>query len=491
MKVPFELLFAVDDDEEDIKFSRSDDDVTSFSLCSPLLFWCCSTTTALCISLTERLPIGLLKDSLTASEVCCNNTNTLFEDKSLACGFKYNHQSNCSKMHIFTPEISWHSQDAIFAVDVQNKISGSSYRVATAGIEKVIKIWKIRLPMKSDEDIAVDFLSNLRRHQSTVNAIRFSPDGSLLASGDSEGVVNIWKMDESTDYPDIFKTSEEDEPENLENWIVKKRFREHKAESDVCDMCWSPDSKYLLTCSSDSTIIVWDMLAEKKHKLVHENSKRFSLGIAWDPKNEYFVTMSNDRFMSVYSTINYQKLNSIVNAKLPSQNSPDKAPSTSKLFHDTSLMSYVRRPSFSPDGQFFIAPAGCVESGACKLAHRSFIFSRANMKQPCVILPSPKEATIVVSFCPLLFKLRPCDKDPLLKLPYRFIYAILTKKSVVFYDTQHVQPLAFVTNIHYIASTLHKSKDGKFMIVSSEDGYCTIIATELDSFGEIYVEVNK
>lgn len=48
--------------------------------------------------------------------------------------------------------------------------------------------------------------------------------GKSLASGDSEGVVNIWQLS-NTVAPDIFKSIDDDEPDNVEIWNVVKRFR--------------------------------------------------------------------------------------------------------------------------------------------------------------------------------------------------------------------------------------------------------------------------
>lgn len=51
--------------------------------------------------------------------------------------------------------------------------------------------------------------SDLTRHQKAVNVVRWSPSGELLASGDDESVIFVWKL------------KNENEPVNI---MGKKQF---------------------------------------------------------------------------------------------------------------------------------------------------------------------------------------------------------------------------------------------------------------------------
>ena len=84
-------------------------------------------------------------------------------------------------MKFITPEIVWHSKQPVYSVDFS--VNLSSYRLASAGADKEIKIWEISLV---EERIQLKYLFSLTRHDKAVNTVRFSPDGRFLASGGSQ-----------------------------------------------------------------------------------------------------------------------------------------------------------------------------------------------------------------------------------------------------------------------------------------------------------------
>lgn len=78
-----------------------------------------------------------------------------------------------------------------------------------------------------------------------------------------------------------------------------------------------------------------------------------------------------------------------------------------------------------------------------------------------------KEISVAVKFSPMKYDLRPIERsddnivveegkpwtkyETLFALPYRLIYAVATKSSIVFYDTQQAEPFAKVSKIHYVS----------------------------------------
>lgn len=76
----------------------------------------------------------------------------------------------------------------------------------------------------------------------------------------------------------------------------------------------------------------------------------------------------------------------------------------------------------------------------------------------------------------------------MIPLPYRMIFAVATKSSVYLYDTQQKSPFGLISNIHYTRLTdISWSGDGKILIVSSTDGFCSLISFTEGELGEVYV----
>lgn len=67
------------------------------------------------------------------------------------------------------------------------------------------------------------------------------------------------------------------------------------------------------------------------------------------------------------------------------------------------------------------------------------------------------------------------------------VFAVATKSSVCLYDTQQKMPFGLISNIHYARLTdLAWSSDGKVLVVSSSDGFCTLITFCDNELGTVY-----
>ncbi|KAH9903220.1 WD40 repeat-like protein [Cubamyces lactineus] len=70
----------------------------------------------------------------------------------------------------------------------------------------------------------------------------------------------------------------------------------------------------------------------------------------------------------------------------------------------------------------------------------------------------------------------PTPTASVFSLPYRMLYAVATMDTVMIYDTQQAGPVCLLTKLHYDEFTdMSWSPDGQCLILSSRDGYCTIV----------------
>eukprot|EP00948_MAST-09A_sp_MAST-9A-sp1_P003099 g3099.t1 len=211
------------------------------------------------------------------------------------------------------------------------------------------------------------------------------------------------------------------------------------------------------------------------------------------------------------------------------------------MFYDESVPTFFRRLDWSPDGSLLIAPTGFYKDYRTEgsVAHATtFGFLRGTFDRPAFHIQSRLDAdpSICVRFCPKLFRLSNNNKDDksnpethttsrlqekqtvssisinrpsvanpsgvvdpssktinnnksgssksYINLPYKMVFAIATLKTVEIYDTESLQPIAHVSGLHY--ASLHDlawSADGRFLIVSSSDGYCSLLAFSRNELG--------
>ncbi|KAL1441508.1 hypothetical protein MTO96_008476 [Rhipicephalus appendiculatus] len=358
------------------------------------------------------------------------------------------------KCHV--PEISWHSRDPILSIDFQPS-NDKHRRLASCGTDTHVMIWFVIV--HHNGETSLEFRSDLNRHTKTVNAVRFSNNGELLASGDDDANVIIWKqVDKSPG--DVF----DDTIENKEHWVAQKVLRGHI--DDVCDICWSPDNIYLLSGSVDNSAIIWNVEKGKKIALLNEN-KGFVQGVAWDPRDTYFTTLSSDRSLRIFKVSNKKVAYKIHKAVIPHEGLSDKEKGT-RLFYDDTLKSFCRRLAFSPDGELLVTPCGIIEQDSGRVVNTVYVFARSDLSEPAYYLPIGEKPSLVIRFCPLFFKLQTPGvnddgtskeelEEPLISLPYRMVLSDLTWSS-----------------------------DGRVLAASSTDGYCSLITFGEKELGEVY-----
>uniref|UniRef100_T1IMQ8 Uncharacterized protein n=1 Tax=Strigamia maritima TaxID=126957 RepID=T1IMQ8_STRMM len=405
-------------------------------------------------------------------------------------------------MRCTIPEISWHNRDPVLSLDFQYQ-DERIRRLATGGTDSHVLIWLVNIA--ANGQIEVDFVSDLARHNKAVNIVRFSPDGKTLATGDDEAVIWLWKLSEKG-MQDMFM--DDSESENKEYWRPLRSLRTHV--QDICDICWSPDGRFLISGSVDNTAILWNVQKGRLVKILSDH-KGFVQGVAWDPRNEFLATLSSDRSCLVYNIKSEKVISRVHKLNIPNPSEPTQQKQV-RMFCDDTLKSFCRRLTFTPDGEFLITPAGQLELDDEESINVAYVFTRNSVKRPVLYLPTGDKCAVAVRCCPVLFQLRSIDKSKinekftstiktdsndnsnekftLFDLPYRVVFAVATLNSILLYDTQQPLPFAHVSNLHYTRlSDISWSHDGAVLAASSTDGYCSFISFKEGELGIPYTKI--
>ncbi|XP_050216667.1 chromatin assembly factor 1 subunit FAS2-like [Mercurialis annua] len=374
-----------------------------------------------------------------------------------------------------TLQINWHGTKPVLTLDF-HPISGL---LATGGADFDIKIWLINSAGVGDAQKKIpeaSFQNSLTYHSSAVNALRFAPTGEYLASGADGGELIIWKLHTT---------------EAGQTWKVLKILSFHR--KDVLDLQWSSDSAFLISGSVDNSCIIWDVNKGSVHQIL-DGHCHYVQGVAWDPLAKYVASLSSDRTCRVYVQKSQTKGKCVdkmsfvcqhVISKAEQQTLDDTKSSKSHLFHDETLPSFFRRLAWSPEGSFLVVPAGSYKiSSASDTVNATYVFSRKDLTRPALLLPGANKPVVAVRFCPMVFSLLGSHSAGFFKLPYRLIFAVATINSLYIYDTESTPPIVVLAGLHYAAITdIAWSFNAKYLAVSSQDGYCTLVEFELNELG--------
>ena len=405
----------------------------------------------------------------------------------------------------------------------------------------------------------VEYKETITRHAAVVNCVKFSPDGAALASCGDRGEAFVFEKTTTTR-----KEGEEKKTETTNNAQMMvgsgnrtesdaKQQGEEEAPSlfkckcalrggtaDALDLTWSADSQLVAVSYIDWRTIIYDVANGGVPLIAFEGKKgkcalgassgnghtSFVQGVTFDALSKWIVSVSADRTMcawsskkvamkakkgespsatkKVWTTSSFKYSSCAKSAKSSidssNQGNENNDACSSMLFHDDTLPSFFRRPSFSPCGSFLVVPSGILkekvsEHGGAKKSESTdcaHVFSRDDLTQPKASLPSLKPSTCV-AFSPKVFKLRGVKNDdesvastnPFRGLKHRCIFCVCTIDGAMVYDTEVASPVAVISNAHYAAVTCATwSADGRTLVLSSKDGFCSFVRFDEGEFGE-------
>ncbi len=177
--------------------------------------------------------------------------------------------------------------------------------LASGSQDQTIELWKICFGVAStgteDESptLLVQPLRTLTGHTGWIRCVAFSPDGEMLASGSSDGVIKLWQV---------------------ETGRCLQTFKAHS--SLVLAITFSPDGQYLATGGGDGTLKLWNRFLLRNHEageddrispylpLLHtlEGHQKWVRFLAYSPDGTLLASCSHDGTIRLWDSSSGQCL---------------------------------------------------------------------------------------------------------------------------------------------------------------------------------------
>ncbi|KAH7919190.1 histone transcription regulator 1 [Leucogyrophana mollusca] len=339
---------------------------------------------------------------------------------------------------------------SIFSVHVHP--DGS--RIATGGLDAKIRIWSTKPIINHASELSnrpPKALCTLSMHTGPVLTVRWAYSGRWLASGSDDEIVMIWDLDPSG-RGKVFGSNEV----NVEGWKPMKRLPGH--ESDVTDVAWSPEDRYLASVGLDSQIIIWcGYTLERIRKL--DQHQGFVKGVCWDPVGEFLATQSDDKSVKIWRTIDWE-----LEAEIR------------KPFEDSPGSTFFRRLSWSPDGAHITASNATNNKGMVFIAA---VITRGTWTSE-ISLVGHENTVEVAAYNPHIFLRNPAA--PVATSNICSVVALgADDRSVSIWQTKSARPLIVAREVfERQIMDLSWSWDGLTLYAASSDGTLAVFHFEPD-----------
>ncbi|CAE6395388.1 unnamed protein product [Rhizoctonia solani] len=316
-------------------------------------------------------------------------------------------------------------------------------RVATGGLDAKVRIWATKpiLNKEAEETAKNKILCTLGMHSGPVLVTRWSHSGKWLASGSDDTIVMIWDLDPNGGGR-VFGSDEV----NIEGWKALKRLPGH--ESDVTDLAWAPEDRYLASVGLDSLVIIWSGYnLDPLIKL--DGHQGFVKGVTWDPVGQFLATQSDDKSVKVWRTTDWG-----VEATI------------TKPFEDSPGSTFFRRLSWSPDGAHITASNAMNNNGYVFVAA---VIERNQWKSD-INLVGHENTVEVAAYNPHIF-LRNANAAATTSNICSVVALGADDQSVSVWQTKHARPLVVAREVFdRPIMDLAWSWDGLTLYSCSSDG---------------------
>jgi WD40 repeat protein len=113
-------------------------------------------------------------------------------------------------------------------------------------------------------------------HRSSINAIAFSPDGTILASGGTDGTIKLWSLQSFQ--------------------LLHSLEKGHTGR--INSISFSPSGRFLVTGGSDGLVNLWQVGVSQP--IYQDKNPKDVVSVAFHPNGTAFATGSKDKLIRIY-----------------------------------------------------------------------------------------------------------------------------------------------------------------------------------------------
>ncbi|HEY6968564.1 MAG TPA: MFS transporter [Candidatus Angelobacter sp.] len=165
--------------------------------------------------------------------------------------------------------------------------------IASGSGDKTIKLWNIK---QGKEE------RTLMGHTGGVSCIAFSPDGQFLASGSWDGTIKIWDVGTGVIGRVIAEAAAKTIPS------PPKTLTGHS--TDVKSVAYSPDGKYLVSGSLDSTVKLWEV-ATGVNRMTWNSPGNLVESVAFSPDGKYVAAAGGGPTIKLWEVASGQEVRTL------------------------------------------------------------------------------------------------------------------------------------------------------------------------------------